>query len=206
MPTNYPTSLDTLPNPTSTTYLDDAGFELDVMVSNLGDAIQALEAKVGVGSSAQSALASRVLGADGTGSSSWRQIATGDLAANAVTQLGTLASLSGSTTSTSYVDITGGSVTLTTTGGDLLAFCTLSSANDTAAKATFLGLRIDSGSEVLGHAVIAPTGGYQTTLAAVWRFTGVSSASHTVTARWKVDSGSTATVYSGQLLVMEVKK
>jgi len=48
---NYPTSLDTFPNPTATTKEDAATFYHDVGHSDLGDAVEGLEAKVGVDSS-----------------------------------------------------------------------------------------------------------------------------------------------------------
>jgi hypothetical protein len=46
MATNFPGSADTFPNPTSTTNTDDTGFELDVVISNLGDATEAVEEAV----------------------------------------------------------------------------------------------------------------------------------------------------------------
>lgn len=54
MAINYPTSLDNFPNPTSTDLLDNATAALDhdVQHSNVNDAIEALEAKVGINSSA----------------------------------------------------------------------------------------------------------------------------------------------------------
>lgn len=48
MATNYPSSYDTLAKPTPTTDLDDAGFEHDVVHTNAADAIEALQAKVGL--------------------------------------------------------------------------------------------------------------------------------------------------------------
>jgi hypothetical protein len=48
---NFPTSLDTFPNPTATTKEDAASFYHDVGHSDLGDALEAVEAKVGVTSS-----------------------------------------------------------------------------------------------------------------------------------------------------------
>lgn len=49
---NFPTSLDTLLNPSASTLENDSGYEHDVQHSNANDAIEALEAKVGVNSSA----------------------------------------------------------------------------------------------------------------------------------------------------------
>jgi hypothetical protein len=48
MAINYPTSLDTLTNPTSSDNLDTSGVLHDVQHSDLNDAVEALEAKVGV--------------------------------------------------------------------------------------------------------------------------------------------------------------
>lgn len=48
---NYPTSLDSLSNPTSSTFTDDTGFFLDVVISTLNDIAEAVEAKLGTGSS-----------------------------------------------------------------------------------------------------------------------------------------------------------
>lgn len=52
MSTNFPTSLDTLTNPSASDSMDTAGVEHDVQHSTLNDAVEALEAKVGVDSSA----------------------------------------------------------------------------------------------------------------------------------------------------------
>lgn len=52
MAIGYPNTLDTFPNPTSSTKRNAAGFELDVVISNLGDAAEALEQEVGVRGSA----------------------------------------------------------------------------------------------------------------------------------------------------------
>ena len=78
MATNYPGSLDTgteQPSPLSTTEMDDAGFEHDVVHTNHSGAIIALETKVGTGSS--TAVANSVLAGTGAGTSAWT---TGTLA------------------------------------------------------------------------------------------------------------------------------
>ncbi len=72
MATNYPGSLDgstEQPSPLSTTEMDDAGFEHDVVHTNHSGAIIALETKVGTGSS--TAVADSVLAGTGAGTSSW---------------------------------------------------------------------------------------------------------------------------------------
>lgn len=52
MTITFPTTLDSLPKPTSTTTENQAGFEHDVVHTDVASAIEALEAKVGVTSSA----------------------------------------------------------------------------------------------------------------------------------------------------------
>lgn len=48
---DYPTSLDNLANPTSSTFTDDSGFELDAVISRGQDIAEALEVKLGIGAS-----------------------------------------------------------------------------------------------------------------------------------------------------------
>ena len=67
---NFPTSLDTLSNPTSTTLRNDPGFELDVVISTLNDIAEALEAKLGIGASTPTT-AGDVAYVTGSGASAW---------------------------------------------------------------------------------------------------------------------------------------
>ncbi len=72
MATNYPGSLDSgtqQPSPSSSTEMDDSGFEHDVVHTNHSEAIIALETKVGTGSS--TAVADSVLASTGSGTSGW---------------------------------------------------------------------------------------------------------------------------------------
>lgn len=78
---NYPTSLDSMTNPSSSTYMDDSGFELDVLISRLQDIAEALEAKVGI--AASTPVSGTVLRASGTGSSTWAAVTAADLSAGA---------------------------------------------------------------------------------------------------------------------------
>lgn len=87
---NYPTSLDSLPDPTSTTYTDDDGFELDLLLQKLNAIVELLQARVGIGASNGTPVASRILGADGTGTSSWRQLVNADVASAAAIAYGKL--------------------------------------------------------------------------------------------------------------------
>lgn len=68
---NYPTSLDSFTNPSSSNSLDTPSHALQHADAN--DAIEALEAKIGIGSSpAGSATNGFVLTANGSGSTSWQ--------------------------------------------------------------------------------------------------------------------------------------
>ena len=69
---NFPTSLDTLSNPTSTTLRNDPGYELDVVISTLNDIVEALEAKVGV--TASTAVTDSVLTGTSAGSTAWQRL------------------------------------------------------------------------------------------------------------------------------------
>lgn len=66
---NFPSSLDSLANPTSSTFTDDTGYFLDVVISTLNDIAEALEAKLGTGASTP--IANSVLRGTGTGTSAW---------------------------------------------------------------------------------------------------------------------------------------
>lgn len=48
LPLNWPASLDALANPDATTYADDAGFELDLVIARIHDLLELVEAKVGI--------------------------------------------------------------------------------------------------------------------------------------------------------------
>lgn len=152
MSTSFPTSVNPHPNPGPTTKRNAAGFELDGVISTLGDTSEAVQTKLGTGASAQTPAANTVLGGDGAGATSYRKVTAGDiasatitasqiannaigtaqisdsqvttakLAANAATQSGFATAWSASTTSTSYVDASTAGVTLTTVGGVLLVW------------------------------------------------------------------------------------
>lgn len=85
MPTTFPTSLDAFPNPGAATLEDAAGFYHDEQHANANDAIEALQAKLGISEpAAQDApLANMVLASSTNGRSKWRPIAATDIAAGA---------------------------------------------------------------------------------------------------------------------------
>lgn len=74
---SFPVSLDALANPGSTTETDDAGFELDIVVSRLQNIAMALEQKLGIGASTPPGTAA-VLRRTAAGASAWGPTLAGD--------------------------------------------------------------------------------------------------------------------------------
>lgn len=93
------------------------------------------------------------------------------------------------TTSTTFVDLTDMSVTVTTTGGDLIVWFSGAFANDTLGATILIGASLDGAAEVGIIAVSAYVANYVIPISTVFRFAAPSSASHTVKIRWRVDSG-----------------
>lgn len=139
-------------------------------------------------------------------------IQSADLAADAATQSGAKIAPTGgiSTTSTSAVvmpDDSGGemAVTLTTTGGPLLAWFTGTLANATAGGVNALGFSLDGAATADLMAYTAPAAGAFGCHTIVYRWAGVAAGSHTVRTLWRVNSG-TANAYGRSLIVIELKR
>lgn len=81
MTTTYPGAKDNLPRPGPATEMDDAGFEGDLVIDNISDAIEAIETKLGIGSSV--AAANQVLRGTGAGATGFGQVVNGDISASA---------------------------------------------------------------------------------------------------------------------------
>ena len=97
MAINYPTSLDSFTNPTSTDPTDSPSHSLQH--ANANDALEALEAKVGIGNStAGSATAGNVLVASTGGTSTWNTIGTASINATGGSAGYVLASANGTAT------------------------------------------------------------------------------------------------------------
>lgn len=80
MTTAYPGAIDALARPSDTTYTDDSGYELDVVIDNISDAIEAVETKVGTASS--TAARNKALIGSGTGASKWDTVGRKNLLIN----------------------------------------------------------------------------------------------------------------------------
>lgn len=85
MPTTYPTSLDSFANPGAATLEDAAGFYHDEQHANANDAVEALQAKLGISESvpADAPIANAVLASSTAGRSKWRPLASTDFAPGA---------------------------------------------------------------------------------------------------------------------------
>lgn len=208
---NWPASADSLPDPTSANFEDDDGFEIDLLLQKHNALLELIEAVVGNSESSpqNTPLANTVLQSLTNGKFKWATIVTAMLAANAITQVGSAIGSSSdpTTTSTSFVDLTDMSVTLTTTGGDLIAILVDTTSNNTTGQVTYQGLKLDSGSDVSIQYQHTATANYSGTIVSIALFTSVSAASHTVKGRWRV-LGGTGTAAGTQriLIVLERKK
>lgn len=174
--------------------------------NDLAAAIVAVETKVGITSSTPTA--NKVLRATGTGTSEWAQVATGDLAAAACTQSSATTPVASNqtTTSTTLVDVPDMSITLTTTGGNLLCFFTAVATNLTNGIATAAGFDID-GADTTDLVAFSPNvAGEYGSIGCTYLFTGVSAGSHTVKAQYRTNATGTASVYGRQLVVVELKR
>ena len=126
-----------------------------------------------------------------------------------VTAVATLGAKTGAqtSTSTSYVDVSGTTATLTTTKGGLLVWASCTADCNAAGEELYIGLQLDAASEV---GVVSATLGAGSTdqndvLSTVYAWTGVSNASHTVDLRAKKagHTGGTWRIDTGTLLMME---
>ncbi len=113
------------------------------------------------------------------------------------------------TTSTSYVAVTGGSVSLATVGGNVLIACLVNAANSGAGNGNFFDLAIDStrqgdASNGLGF-ISTPVSGYYDLALLLWMTCPPPSAgSHSYALYWKTTAG-TITLNYARLFVMEVR-
>ena len=111
MATNFPSSLDAFTNPSSTDAMDSVSVPHATQHSDLNDAVEALEAKVGANSSAVTSShdyliadhASRITTLEGASGGKILQVVS------------TFVNTGFSTTSTSFVDVTGHTATITPT-------------------------------------------------------------------------------------------
>lgn len=201
MTTTYPTTVQAHPNPGPTTLRNDPGFELDVVVATLGDTLEAVQTKLGTGSSV--AAANQVLRGTATGATAFGQVQTGDLAGAACTQLAQ-ANLGASTSSVAPTWATAAAIGPTTFAGGQVRLDVLLLATIPTSRLVYLGYNVDGGTDVqIG--LMSFVGGAFMTFTCIG-FLGALGGSHTVNVRWMV-TGDTLSAQSGSKgLVTEFKR
>ena len=109
---------------------------------------------------------------------------------------------SGSTTSTSFVDVSGGEVDITTDKGGLIAWYFLSGYNSGLSANTYIALQLDTATEVAQSQVTQNASNQDYVYSGFHVWTSVSDAAHEINIRMKVSAG-TFNIRGGAILVME---
>ena len=109
---------------------------------------------------------------------------------------------SGSTTSTSFVDVSGGEVDITTAKGGLIAWYFLSGYNSGLSANTYIALQLDTATEVAQSQVTQNASNQDYVYSGFHVWTSVSDAAHEINIRMKVSAG-TFNIRGGAILVME---
>lgn len=207
---DFPTGVPDIPdavgsNPLSTMHTSESH---SVSTNRILANLEALATKLGTGSS--TAAADQVLRGTGAGVTSFGQVATAMLAANAVSQVSIAVGSTSDPTTTStgaFVLIPQMTITMTTTGGPLLAWFNGRFKHGTASNLIGTAPYLDSALQADGERTHNFAGvDYQTDLG--WCYVWTPSAgSHTVEARWYT-SGGTATALSTcrTLILAELKR
>jgi hypothetical protein len=119
-----------------------------------------------------------------------------------IDQVSFTAGATGATTSTSYADVSGGEIAITTDKGGLIVWYFLSGYNNTLSANNYVALQLDSTTEVAESRVTQHASNQDYVYSGFYRWTGVSDAAHELNIRMKVGSG-TLTLRGGAILVME---
>ena len=204
---NYPASLDSLTNPTTTTNRNDVGFELHGVIGRLQDIVEAIESKVGIGVGGPPASAA-VLRRTATGNSGWGTVATGDVAAGAISQLVpfTFAANPSGSASSSLVGMAGAFSAITpAASGTVVALVGIAGLANSASAFVNLGLFVDAVNWA-NWVFDDRTVGVRVSSSAVIVITGLSvGASHAIGLAWSSASG-TLTHAGGYVHLLELKR
>lgn len=208
MPVSYPAAFHGMNLPGPTTYRDDPGYELDILVAQLGELAMALQTKVGIGAS--TAALGQVLRGTGAGATAFGAIQSADIASGAVSQSDFKQGVAGTPTivaASGWGDLPDMSITLTTSAGSAIRIWFGGTFHNSAVANVDVGFSVDGGGETGTQSFTEQTAGYYVPVAMVYRVTGLSAAAHTVKVRWKTGGG-TATGVGTQryFLVEEIKK
>jgi hypothetical protein len=179
--------------------------------NDVGDAVEAIEAKLGL--VASTPIADRILGGTATGNSSWRQIATADIAAQAVTQfagvvVGTTDPVINSVSAVQTGVTSNPTTTLTTTGGPVLV---LASMEVNASASTDIGLYIRNSvgnSFVLVGIVSPPSSSGRWHVSGFHLFTPMPAAAYVFDLGWSSSAGVNVTSYGAtrRIWALEIKR
>tara|TARA_Y100000588_G_scaffold386882_1_gene483400 strand:- start:679 stop:1893 length:1215 start_codon:yes stop_codon:yes gene_type:complete len=128
----------------------------------------------------------------------WAAVASG----GKIDQVSFTSGATGSTTSTSYADVSGGEVDITTDKGGLMAWYFLSGYNSSTSGNTYIALQLDTATEVAQSQVTQNLSNQDYVYSGFHAWTSVSDAAHEINIRMKVSAG-TFTIRGGAILVME---
>jgi hypothetical protein len=136
-------------------------------------------------------------------------VTTAALAAGAVSTVAYVESTAvGNTLSTTLADLPNLTTPITTGGGNLLCFASLSCSNSGAGNVTTFTFNLDSASESNYAEFSQPVANGSTQIMFLGRFIGVAAGAHTVKCRWKVTAGTTTINVNTLrvLMVLELKR
>ncbi len=192
----FPGATPAVPEPSPSQWMDDPGFELDLVIARAARNINAIAAKLGFSSAVAVDTppgSLKVLLSDAANKSKWDNVSQ---------RLETIASSNVDISSTSYTDIA--TRTITTTGGDLLVWSAHTYFTTAGSPANWLAsLRVDSGSDTeIVYAVPTAVGAV---MATPKLFTGVSAGAHTVALRGRYTGTGTVRIQDRVLIVLELK-
>ncbi|MEQ1734396.1 MAG: tail fiber protein, partial [Bacteroidia bacterium] len=149
------------------------------------------------------------------GSTTIQNIVTTTMATNAPASAQATDATALTTSSTTWVDMVGMAVTVTTTGGNMLINFNTASTSNAAPNIVGFRFTIDGTAvtaALYGNAQTQQPGPsfYQQNVAATWLATSVSAGTHTVKVQWRVSAGSAVAPESGEetnrtLNVVEIK-
>lgn len=208
---NYPTSLDTLSNPTGGQVQGSTTPTHSGHHTNANDILEALEAKLGIGSS--TAAANQVLRGTGAGASAWGQIVSADitdgtigavdLAAGAATNVA-FASAVSSTTSVhpTWVDLC--SMTPTCIGGRVRLDVALV-LSCTGALNCYIGYKVDGGAVTQMGIQATVVGSYVASMSLA-DLGLLSAGPHTITVVWAVTANLVAANAGSMAAVTEFRR
>lgn len=197
----FPGAIPTYTNPTASMTLGSADHV--ALHSNVQDDVVQLATKLGRTGSVPAA--NQVLRGTGAGTSAFGAIQTGDLAAGAISQR-VIAAPTGSqtTTSTTVVTMTGGSVNMTCFGGIVVLLAIGTVSHNQAGGIVQMDVAVDGVSQGSYTVLQIPTvGGFMSF--AICISGSVAAGSRAFALRWFVNSG-TVTLNAGTLHVIELKK